>query len=196
MEDIFKKYTEVVEQSLNDILKDYNLGKDDGPKIMYAKTPAAFAKFNEMIRNGKQVGPLISYNMSSVTIDKNQQMLGYGSLRVSNGGYIIQRAPLVASLEYTIDIHALAEEQANIFSLELLMKAPFARPYATMRDGQWITFTIENVSDGSSASENDIIFVRQLKLIIQRVYLDYSLKEINDNIIGDIKLKLISVEGL
>ena len=55
MEDIFKKYTEVVEQSLNDILKDYNLGKDDGPKIMYAKTPAAFAKFNEMIRNGKQV---------------------------------------------------------------------------------------------------------------------------------------------
>ena len=76
------------------------------------------------------------------------------------------------------------------------MKAPFARPYATMRDGQWITFTIENVSDGSSASENDIIFVRQLKLIIQRVYLDYSLKEINDNIIGDIKLKLISVEGL
>ena len=75
MEDIFKKYTEVVEQSLNDMLKDYNLGKDDGPKVMYAKTPAAFAKFNEMIRNGKQVGPLISYNMSSVTIDKNQQNL-------------------------------------------------------------------------------------------------------------------------
>ena len=196
MEDIFKKYTEVVEQSLNDMLKDYNLGKDDGPKIMYAKTPAAFAKFNEMTRNGKQVGPLISYNMSSVTIDKNQQMLGYGSLRVNNGGYIIQRAPLVASLDYTIDIHALTEEQANIFSLELLMKAPFARPYATMRDGQWITFTIENMSDNSTASENDIVFIRQLKLIIQRVYLDYSLKEINDNIIGDIKLKLISVEGL
>ena len=196
MEDIFKKYTEVVEQSLNDMLKDYNLGKDDGPKIMYAKTPTAFAKFNEMIRNGKQVGPLISYNMSSVTIDKNQQMLGYGSLRVNNGGYIIQRAPLVASLDYTIDIHALTEEQANIFSLELLMKAPFARPYATMRDGQWITFTIENMSDNSTASENDIVFIRQLKLIIQRVYLDYSLKEINDNIIGDIKLKLISVEGL
>ena len=196
MEDIFKKYTEVVEQSLNDMLKDYNLGKDDGPKIMYAKTPAAFVKFNEMIRNGKQVGPLISYNMSSVTIDKNQQMLGYGSLRVNNGGYIIQRAPLVASLDYTIDIHALTEEQANIFSLELLMKAPFARPYATMRDGQWITFTIENMSDNSTASENDIVFIRQLKLIIQRVYLDYSLKEINDNIIGDIKLKLISVEGL
>ena len=133
--------------------------------------------------------------MSSVTIDKNQQMLGYGSLRVSNGGYIIQRAPLVASLDYTIDIHALTEEQANIFSLELLMKAPFARPYATMRDGQWITFTIKIVRQ-FSASENDIIFVRQLKLIIQRVYLDYSLKEINDNIIGDIKLKLISVEGL
>ena len=134
--------------------------------------------------------------MSSVTIDKNQQMLGYGSLRVNNGGYIIQRAPLVASLDYTIDIHALTEEQANIFSLELLMKAPFARPYATMRDGQWITFTIENMSDNSTASENDIVFIRQLKLIIQRVYLDYSLKEINDNIIGDIKLKLISVEGL
>ena len=196
MEDIFKKYTEVVEQSLNDMLKDYNLGKDDGPKIMNAKTPAAFAKFKEMIRNGKQVGPLISYNMSSVTIDKNQQMLGYGSLRVNNGGYIIQRAPLVASLDYTIDIHALTEEQVNIFSLELLMKAPFARPYATMRDGQWITFTIENMSDNSTASENDIVFIRQLKLIIQRVYLDYSLKEINDNIIGDIKLKLISVEGL
>ena len=105
MQDYFKNYTEVVDQSLKDILSDYNIGKDDGPFIAYGKTPAAFAKFLENIRNGKQVGPLITYSLSGINIDHKQQMLGYGSLRVESGGYKIQRAPLVATLDYTIEIN-------------------------------------------------------------------------------------------
>jgi hypothetical protein len=194
MQDIFKNYTEVVEQGLKDILSDYNIGKDDGPYVAYGKTPAAFAKFLENIRNGKKVGPLITYTLSSVNINHNQQMLGFGSLRVESGGYIIQRPPLIATLDYTIEINALTEEEANIFSIELLMKAPFARPYATMRDGQWVTFTIEEPNGKSEVENEDMVFKKTLKLNIQRAYLDYTMKEIKDRIIGDIRLNVVSVE--
>lgn len=195
MEDIFKDYTEVIKQSLESVLKDYKVGKDDGPVIMYGRTPAAFAKFKERVKNGKNVGPLISYTLSNITIDHNQQMLGYGSLRVENGGYVIQRAPLIASLDYKITINCLSEEEGNILGLELLMAAPFARPFATMKNGQWITFTIEEMSDNSNSETDEIYFKKELKLTIQRVYLDYPLKEIKDNIIGDIKITVKSLEG-
>ena len=194
MQDYFKNYTEVVDQSLKEILSDYNIGKDDGPLVTYGKTPAAFAKFLENIKNGKQVGPLITYSLSGINIDHRQQMLGYGSLRVESGGYKIQRAPLVATLDYTIEINALTEEQANIFSLEMLMKAPFSGPYATMRDGQWITFTIEEPNGKSEVENEDMVFKKTLKLNIQRAYLDYTLKELHDNIIGDIRFNIVSVE--
>ena len=58
MQDYFKNYTEVVDQSLKDILSDYNIGKDDGPFIAYGKTPAAFAKFFSIVLyEGVLLGP-------------------------------------------------------------------------------------------------------------------------------------------
>ena len=44
MEDIFKKYTEVVEQSLNDMLKDYNLAKAAGVLAYIILGPSSFPK--------------------------------------------------------------------------------------------------------------------------------------------------------
>ena len=97
------------------------------------------------------------------------------------------RAPIVAKLDYTVTLFCISESQGDLFTAQIMMGMPFNRPYATMLNGQWVTITAsdpENLSSVEAGAETEKISKRQLKVTIDRAYLEYDMINIEHFVKG------------
>lgn len=192
----FEEYAEVVKSSLEALLHDDSMAKEDQVQVIYATYPVAFAKFSQATLNGQKPGPLVSFFLSGIEIDHSQQLGGWKRLNVSTG--YSMRAPVIAKLTYRITINAIKESQGNLLQAQLFMGMPFNRPYATKLNGQWVTMTVEEADidddDVEIESDDDIQVKKELDLVVDRAYFEHPI-QVNNNYIKEVNIHLYSVDS-
>ena len=191
----FEEYGTVVKNSLEGILHDYNMSNEDKVQVIYATPPVAFAKFSQEMVNGQKPGPLVSFYLSDIDIDREQQMGGWKTLLTSSGYRM--RAPVIAKLSYRVTINAIKESQADLLMSQLILSMPFHRPYATMLNGQWVTMTVEDFENNTEtevSSDSDKISKRSTTIVIDRAYFDHPI-QVNNSYIKKINTHIYSVDS-
>lgn len=181
----FEEYSGVVKEALKSILHDSKMGTEDKIDVIYATGPLAFSKYLHKVTNGQNPGPTASFYLSGIDIDPSQQLLGFTKVTLENK--YIMRAPIVAKLDYTVTLFCISESQGDLFTAQIMMGMPFNRPYATMLNGQWVTITAsdpENLSSVEAGAETEKISKRQLKVTIDRAYLEYDMINIEHFVKG------------
>lgn len=191
---VFEQYGLVVKKAIENIVHDYNMGDVDPPNIIYATPPVAFAKFSQNTVNGEDPGPLISFYLSSIEINPEEQIGAYKTILIDKT--YRYRAPIVAKLNYTVTINAVKEDQADLLESQIIMAMPFNRPYATTLNGQWVTMEAkdnENETSIEIETDADKISKRTCKIEIYRAYFDYPI-QVNSKFINSINSHIYSVE--
>lgn len=191
----FEEYGKVVLDAIKNITHDYNMG--DGPdkvQVIYATPPVAFAKFSQETQNGKKPGPLISFYLSSIEVNPEEQMGGYATLLINDGKTRI-KAPVIAKLTYTVDINAIKESQADLLQSQIMLAMPFNHPYATTLNGQWVCIVSDNFENQTTIeleTDKDKVSKRQLSITIKRAYLNHPFQT-NDKFIKGLNLSIYSI---
>lgn len=193
-----ERYSLVVKQAIQNVIHDNSMSKNDKVDTIYATPPIAFAKYSERIVNGEKAGPLVTFYLTSIDLQIDQQMNGYGFLNVSSGYKI--RAPQIYKLTYTATINCIKESQGDLLQTQLLLSMPFNHPYAVKTAGQWATLTAsspQNLSSVDAGNDKDKISRRQVTIEIPRAYLDYDYSTFDpDKLQKKIILRLNSLEGV
>lgn len=191
----FEEYANVVRKAIEDVTHDYNMGEgSDKLQVVYATPPVAFSKFIQDTQNGKKPGPLISFHLSGIEIEQGQQLGGFATLLI--GGKTRIRAPIVARLNYEVNINAIKESQADLLQSQLMLSMPFNRPYATTLNGQWVVMEakdFENLTTVELETDKDKISKRRAKIVVDRAYFNHPF-QVNENFIKGINLELCSIE--
>lgn len=183
-----EEYAKCIQKCLTNVLHDYQLAKDEQPKIIYANAPVAYAKTQEYFKNGSNVGPLISFYQSGIEVDHSQQMGAWKVLPVQRDeGNYLYRAPIICKINYTVTINALTELQADLLQVQLMQATPFHRPYYDKFNGQFVLIEstdYRNLGTVDVGENKDKIAQREVILTIDRAYLNYDIKELNAGTIG------------
>lgn len=190
----FEDYATLVKNAISNVVNDYEMGEQDKPRIIYATPPAAFADFAQDTINGQQPGPLISFYLENIEIDKSNQLGGFKTLLIDKTYKF--RAPIIARLTYKVTINAIKESQADLLQSQIVMGMPFNRPYAAMINGQWATLEASGVENSSSVeieTDNDKISTRSGAIIIDRAYFNYPI-QVNTRFIKSINSHIFSME--
>lgn len=190
----FEEYALVVKNSLENILHDYNMTEEDKVQVIYATPPVAFAAHIQNTQNGEKPGPLVSFYLSGIEIEPSEQLGGYKTLLIDKTYKF--RAPIVARLNYKVQINAIQESQADLLQAQLVMSMPFNRPYATMLNGQWVTMEakdFENISSVEIETDNDKVSIRTGVIVIDRAYFNYPI-QVNNKFIKSINSHIFSIE--
>lgn len=191
---VFEEYANTIKLALESVTHDYSMGTKDPVKIIYATPPAAFAKFTQGAVNGDKPGPLVSFYLSNISVEPNQQLGGYASIWLDK--HTKYKAPMIASLTYTVTIDAIKESQADLLQAQIMMAMPFNKPYATKLNGQWVTMEAkdpQNLTVVEIETDGDKDSKRQLTIEIPRAYFDYPV-QINNNFIKSINSHIYSIE--
>jgi hypothetical protein len=177
-----EEYALCVKKCIENVVCDFQMADDEKPLVVYATAPVAFAKQQERFANGQNVGPLITFYQSGIDLLKEQQMGAWKWISLKrNTGNFQMRAPIICSLDYTVTITALTERQADMLQTQILQATPFHRPYYTKYKGQFVlieTTDISNLSSVDVGDNKDKFSQRQIKLKIDRAYIDYNYKEL------------------
>ena len=79
----FEEYALTVKKALETITHDYNMGEgNDAVQVIYATPPVAFARYSQNTENGQKPGPLISFYLSGIEINPEEQLGGYKELLI------------------------------------------------------------------------------------------------------------------
>lgn len=198
MEDVFNTFEEyalTVKKALENITHDYNMGEGkDAVQVIYATPPAAFARISQETEGGQKPGPLVSFYLSNIEIDPEEQLGGYKEILI-DGTYRF-RAPTVAKLSYKVTINAIKESQGDLLQMQIVMGMPFNRPYATKLNGQWVTMEakeFENESSIEIETDKDKITTRTGTIEIARAYFDYPIG-VNEHFIQGINSHIYAME--
>jgi hypothetical protein len=197
----FEQYAKCVYEYLKIVSHDYQMAANDNVRVVYATAPVAYAKEQEHFANGSNVGPLITFYQSGIEIDHNVQMGAwkYLPVRRKEGNYLL-RAPVICQINYTVTINALTELQADMLQAQIMQSSPFHRPYYTKLNGQFVLIESSepaNLSSVEIGDNSDKISRREIKLTIDRAYLNYDIKELNAGIIKfDADSKYENKEGV
>lgn len=190
----FEEYALVVKKSLENILHDYNMSEEDKVQVVYATPPVAFASFIQNTQNGEKPGPLVSFYLSGIEIDPAVQLGGYKSILIDKTYKF--KAPIIAKLNYKVQINAIQESQADLLQAQVVMAMPFNRPYATMLNGQWVTMEAKDFENASSVeieTDQDKASTRTGSIIIDRAYFNYPV-QVNTKFINSINSHIFSIE--
>lgn len=191
----FEEYAICVKEALENITHDYNMGEQqDKLTVLYATPPIAFAKYVQDTENGQKPGPLVSFYLSNISIEPNEQLGGFASVLVEKK--YNYKAPVIAKLQYKVTINAVKESQADLIHSQIIMAMPFNRPYATNLNGQWVTMEAKDFENESSVeieSDKDKVSTRTGTIEIARAYFDYPI-QVNDRFIKSINSHIYSVE--
>lgn len=190
----FEEYATVVKNALENIVHDYNLGSIDEVGVMYATPPVAFADYVQHTVNGQDPGPIVSYYLSGVEIEPEQQLGGFATLLLQKTYKI--RAPVIARLQYKVTINALKESQADLIQSQIIMAMPFNRPYATKLNGQWVTMEAKDFENESSVeieADSDKVATRTGTIVIHRAYFEYPI-QVNTRFIQSVNSHIYSAE--
>jgi hypothetical protein len=186
----FEEYARCVYEYLKIVSHDYQQAFHDSVRVVYATAPVAYAKEQEHFANGSNVGPLITFYQSGIEVDHSVQMGAWKFLPVQRKeGNYLYRAPIICKIEYTTTINALTELQADMLQAQIMQTSPFHRPYYTKLNGQFVLIESSdptNISSVEAGDNTDKISKREIKLTIDRAYLNYDIKELNA---GFIKFK-------
>lgn len=191
---VFEDYAMVVKKSLENILHDDNMAREDKVQIIYSTPPVAFAKFIQNTQNGQKPGPLVSFHLSGIAIEESQQLGGWATLMVNNEYRM--RAPVVAKLKFEVTINAIKESQADLLNSQIILSMPFNRPYATMLNGQWVTLVasdFSNETESEISDGNDKTVKRTCEIEIDRAYFDHPI-QVNSSVIKKINAHIYSVD--
>ena len=179
----FEEYARCVYEYLKIVSHDYQQAFNDSVRVVYATAPVAYAKEQEHFANGSNVGPLITFYQSGIEVDHSVQMGAWKFLPVQRKeGNYLYRAPIICKIEYTTTINALTELQADMLQAQIMQTSPFHRPYYTKLNGQFVLIESSdptNISSVEAGDNTDKISKREIKLTIDRAYLNYDIKELN-----------------
>lgn len=191
----FEDYSLVAKKSLENVLHDDNMVRENKPQVIYALPPVAFSQFIQNTQNGEKPGPLVSIYLASISVDNSVQLGGWKKLTYYKNNFTI-RAPIIAELDYRIVINAVKESQADLLLSQIMLAMPFNRPYATMLNGQWVTMVSSNYENDQEPelTEKDKIIKRECELKIERAYLDYPI-QVNSSFIKEINAHVYSVDS-
>lgn len=191
----FEEYALTVKKALESITHDYNMGEgNDAVQIIYATPPVAFARYSQETENGQKPGPLISFYLSNIEINPEEQLGGYKELLIDKTYRF--RAPIIAKLSYKVTINAIKESQGDLLQMQIVMGMPFNRPYATKLNGQWVTMEAKDFENESSIeieTDKDKITTRTGTIEIARAYFDYPIG-VNEKFIGSINSHIYALE--
>lgn len=178
-----EEYANCVQDCLKNSVHDFQLAADTPVTVIYATAPIAYAKEQEHFGNGGNIGPLITFYQSGIEVPPEQMMGQWKRLPVqrSSGNYLL-RAPVIATIKYTVTISALTEAEADLLCLQIMQSTPKNRPYYTKLNGQFVTIwsdEFNNVGSVDVGENKDKFSQREITLTIPRAYLDYDIKELN-----------------
>lgn len=192
---VFEEYSLCVKKALENICHDYNMNTEEEKlQVIYATPPVAFARFSQTTINGEKPGPLISFYLSSIEIEQEDQLGGFKVLLWQKTYRM--RAPVVARLTYKVTINAIKESQGDLLQSQIVMGMPFNRPYATKMNGQWVTMEardFENESSVEIETDSDKISRRTGSILIHRAYFDYPIG-VNERFIKSVNSHIYSIE--
>lgn len=193
---VFEQYATLVKDALKNILHDYNMGEKDAVKVIYATPPVAFASFIQGAVNGEVPGPLVSFYLKGISIEPEAQLGGFKAVLLEKR--YKYKAPIIAKLQYEVNINAIKESQADLLQAQIVMAMPFNRPYATNINGQWATLVAKDFENGSTVeieTDKDKVSKRTGIIEIDRAYFDYPI-QVNERFIQGINSHIYSVEAI
>ena len=178
-----EEYALCVQNCLKICTHDDLMEKENRDLVLYATPPMAYAKMEEYFANGENVGPLITFYQSGITVDKGQQMGAWKYIPlVRYEGNYLYRAPIICSIKYTVSIYAMTEAQADLLCMQIMQATPFHRPYYTKLNGQFVLIESSeptNIGSVEASESKDKISRREMTLTIDRAYINYDIKELN-----------------
>lgn len=191
------EYSTCVRDAIKAVTHDDNMAENDRVDTIYATSQSAYSKIVERIVNGNKNGPLITFYISSIEVDKSVQLGGWKLMNLVREEKNYQmRAPVVSKLKYTITINCIKESQADLLQSQIMLAMPFNRPYCTKLNGQWVTMWTEdcrNISTVDVGNDKDKISRREITLLVDRAYLEHPYYEM-DRINKDIEVYFVSEE--
>jgi len=181
---LFKEYTEEIRNFLRETCYFEGVPEEKNISVFHTTPPRAFVNVIAPLINRKQFRPIVSFNLASSEILRNELGLGFVKKYEINKdeGYIRQnRHPIPFKLNYQVVFWTETKTQADIIATQLYLAGNQNRKWVAKVRGHFIEVevsSIENQTNLEPGPVQDVAFryggtISISKAILPYDYLEY-----------------------
>lgn len=173
---LFRNYTKAIKQFLIDACWLSRYPEDENVGVYYTTPPRAFANFIRPAINGKQLNPLVTFDLTSFnhTIESTPNLFVERYVSNDDSTFQVHKGPIPYELQYRVTIWTHLQSDMDILLYQILSLTPRNRKYAVGVDTQWAEIYSEGPAKETQlepGESQDIAHRYGLTLNIPRAYL-------------------------